>query len=287
MKVLIIGGNRFFGRQLAAKWIADGAHVTLLNRGNFDDGLGEAPERLRCDRTNATSLEHAVFDRQWDVIYDQVAYFAQEARDACRIFKGKTDRYIVTSTISVYNFGASIPESMFNPHDYEFDQDVTEYGEAKRQVESVFFQRPPFRVIAPRFPIVCGQDDYTGRLKFHVEHVARGERIYFPNLDARMSFISSEQAAACLKFLATVDFEGPVNCTAPDATRMRDIIEWTEAAVGKRAVLSASEDTGEHSPYGVPQDWFASPRLLSSLGFRTEPLVKWLPPLLAEIAREI
>ena len=96
MRILIIGGNRFFGRHLTKSLLNDGHEVTLLNRGKLDDGFDNQLRRIRADRQNESELKTAVSNKTWDLVFDQVCYSAQEARSACKIFEGKTQRYVVT-----------------------------------------------------------------------------------------------------------------------------------------------------------------------------------------------
>jgi hypothetical protein len=115
--------------------------VTLLNRGNLDDGLGTQAQRLKADRQSKESLSAAVANQTWDLIYDQVCYHAFEARIATEVFKGKTNRYILTSTESVYDYGSDQPEANFDANTYRFESDAlptVDYQAAKRQVEHVF-----------------------------------------------------------------------------------------------------------------------------------------------------
>jgi nucleoside-diphosphate-sugar epimerase len=161
MKILILGGNRFFGKKLANRLIEDGHTITLLNRQSRDDGFGNRVSRIKCDRTNAADLKNQITEN-YDVIYDQICYEPKDARAAVDIFAKRTPLYIFTSSQSVYGAGAFLPESAFDPVTYEFTTDSTDYAEAKRQCESVFFHQSKLKVTAIRFPIVCGHDDYTG-----------------------------------------------------------------------------------------------------------------------------
>lgn len=288
LNALIIGGNRFFGRHLAESLVQTGARVTLLNRGNRDDGLGETVSRLHCDRTNEIALREAVQGQSWDIIYDQICFTARDARAACRIFEGKTPRYIFTSTVSVYNLGAGLHEDLFIPHDYFFDPSAetdADYGEAKRQAEATFAHEAPFDVVMARFPIVCGEDDYTGRLQFHIDHVRNGTSMWIPNLQARMSYIDSAEAGACLKFLGESELEGPVNCSSPDAISIGELLEMIESTVGRKAVLAQNPQSGDPSPYGMESDYFPSTERLERAGFRVRNLREWLPQLVSRLAQ--
>jgi nucleoside-diphosphate-sugar epimerase len=291
MKVLVIGGNRFFGRRLVELLLAAGDDITLLNRGRHPDPFGDRVRRIPCDRKDEAALVGAARNDSWDAVVDQVAYDAHDARVAVRAFAGRTPLYLFTSTNSVYAHGApDLPEAAFDPYSYELTtiaDSVREYGEAKRQAEALFFRETRWRVIAARFPIVCGPDDYTGRLRFHVERVQAQLPIHFPNLQARMTFIHAADAAASLAFLlkeAPADFHGPVNCASPDAISMAELVRWIESAVGREALIAEFASDENRSPFANAVDSFTSTRLLKSLGFEARPIRSWLPPLLREIA---
>ena len=53
MNVLVIGGTRFLGHEVAWRLLFAGHRVTLLNRGRETDAFGSRVERLRGDRTTA------------------------------------------------------------------------------------------------------------------------------------------------------------------------------------------------------------------------------------------
>ena len=72
-------------------------------------------------------------------------------------------------------------------------QEEFSYGEGKRQAEAVLFKEASFPVVAVRFPIVMGEDDYTRRLHFHVEHILQNQPITLPNIDAKMSYITDRK----------------------------------------------------------------------------------------------
>jgi nucleoside-diphosphate-sugar epimerase len=289
MRALILGGNRFVGILLAKKLLAAGAEVTLLNRGHHDDGLGERIARLKCDRKDSSGLNAAIGDRLWDVVFDQVCYEAGEASDACRLFSGRTPLYLMTSTLSVYPLGADIAEEAFKPWEHSFSHAAKtkiDYGKAKRQAESVMFQEAKFRVIAPRFPVICGPNDPTSRLKFHIDKIKESEAIYFPNPEARMSFISSDDAAECLFQLARTGFEGPINCSSPDAISMIDLMNMIGEIVKVAPVISTDEKLGAPaSPYGTTADYFPSTRVLKSLGIETKKISDWMPDLIRKLAQ--
>jgi nucleoside-diphosphate-sugar epimerase len=184
-KTLVIGGNRYFGKRLVDRLIANGDDVTVLNRGKFPNPFSSNVKHLIADRTNELQLKNAVAGQTWDLIYDQCCYSATEAKFASEAFEGKTSRYIFTSTQSTYlDQKGVLTETDFDPftapYHLGFMSDFT-YGDAKRYAESYFFQHAKFPVVAMRIPIVLGPDDYTGRLEFHIDRVKSDRPIVHEN----------------------------------------------------------------------------------------------------------
>lgn len=282
MKALVMGGNRFFGRRLVSMLIERGVDVTLLNRGQGKDDFGTRVRRIQMDRRQLDKNHPSIKNSDWDIVYDQICYDAGEAESACDAFRGKTQRYIFTSSQSVYPPAANIPEAAFDPVTHKFSAVVDkdkDYGEAKRQAEATFFQRGDFELTAVRFPIVLGEDDYTDRLKFHVQSIAIGKQIFFPNIDAKISFIHAKDAAAFLASLADKPISGPVNACAAGPIRLRDLIWEIERTLGKTAKISNTVGQGDRSPFGIESDWYMDTTKLKRHGFLPQAIQIWLPGL--------
>jgi nucleoside-diphosphate-sugar epimerase len=288
MKVLILGGNRFFGRHLVEQLIDHGADVTLLNRGNMDDGFADRVHRLKADRKSAASLENALKGNSWDLVYDQVCFTAEDAREACRLFRGKTKRYVVTSTESVYDGGENQTEDRFDPTTYQFNSEArpdVNYQAAKRQMEAIISRNAEFEVAIVRPSLVVGIDDYTGRLKWHVDRIKNGQSLYFPALDMKSDFIRSDQAGLALFKIGVSNRAGAVNCTTPGAISLRELVKMCEVEVGREAKIASSEDNDNHSPYGGRATKTMDTTLLQRLGIHLQTSREWMGDLIREIAR--
>lgn len=261
MKILIIGGNKFFGKKLAQLLVRAHHQVTLLNRGNTDDGLGNSVERIFCDRNDFKKLTKELAHKTWDVVVDQICYDYQTAKKACDLFKDKTNHYIFTSSQSVYEAGAALKEDDFNPKQHIFEQEETaasNYAEAKRQAEVAFTKYAPFKTTFVRFPIVIGEDDYTERLKFHVDRIQNGSEIFFPDINARISFISALDAGRSLKYICEQTITGPFNCCANGSIKLSELIYEIETATGKKLQMADHRSEENMSPYGIDRDWYMS-----------------------------
>ena len=278
--ILVIGGNRFFGKRLIEKLLKQGDQVTVLNRGQLDDGFGDRITRIVCDRDDVEKLKKSVQHNTWNLVYDQVCYDGHQAKAACEFFSQITEKYIFTSTQSVYAYGENLSEGVYSPKIHKYDKTLLaseDYGEAKRQCEAVFFSQNQMPIIAVRFPMVVGPDDYTERLKFYVDKIKNSESVYFPNTDARMSLIHSDDAAEGLLFLGNSTFTGSINLASREPLRIKDLIATIEHEVGHKAIVqNTPKNSDEKSPYGLPQDWFMNMNLANSIGFTAKPIQSWL-----------
>ncbi|MCL1695281.1 MULTISPECIES: NAD-dependent epimerase/dehydratase family protein [unclassified Lysinibacillus] len=292
MNVLVLGGTRFFGKKLVELCLQNGHSVTILTRGQSGNPFGTKVKQLIVNRDDADSLSKALASTTWDIVYDNICYSPNEALNICEILEGKTKKLVFTSTLSTYEIDGIIKtEEDFNPYNYEVrmgNREDFSYGEGKRQAEAVLFKEATFPVVAVRFPIVMGENDYTRRLHFHVERILQEQPISLPNIDAKMSFITDDEAAAFLYFAGTTPIEGPYNATAAGAISLKDLLGLIEETTGKHAKISlVGGDDKSQSPYGVPADWYMSTTKAESAGFTFSQLHDWLPSLVKTLVNEL
>jgi nucleoside-diphosphate-sugar epimerase len=202
MDVLVIGGSRFMGRQLAHRLLARGDRVTLLNRGTLDDGLGDRVVRIVAHRT--VSLD-AVCDRSFDAVVDFAAYTGEDARRA--IASLRTGHYVGISTGQVYlvRDGISYPAS-----EDDYDGPVIarpdhprgganwDYGMGKRDFEDALSARPDFSSTRVRIPVVHGPGDPERRIERLVARLVDGEPVLVPRHDAVLRHVHAGEVAAIL-----------------------------------------------------------------------------------------
>lgn len=292
MNILVLGGTRFFGKKLVELFIQNGHSVTILTRGQSGNPFGTKVKQLIVNRDDADSLSQALSNTTWDIVYDNICYSPNEAHKICEILEGKTKKFVFTSTLSTYEIDGIVKtEEDFNPYDYEVrmrNREDFSYGEGKRQAEAVLFKEATFPVVAVRFPIVMGENDYTRRLHFHVERVLQEQPISLPNIEAKMSFITDDEAAAFLYFAGITPIEGPYNATAAGAISLKDLLGLIEEATGKSAKISlVGNDEMSQSPYGVPADWYMSTTKAEAAGFTFSHLHDWLPTLVKTLVKEL
>ncbi|WP_223589178.1 NAD-dependent epimerase/dehydratase family protein [Neobacillus bataviensis] len=267
---LILGGTQFVGKRLVQLLLDEGIEVTIATRGKTPDSFGDQVSRLKISREDAGSLHKAFQGKKWDVVFDQTCYSSQEASDTLQALSGKIRKYIFTSSQAVYDFGTKHKEENFNPLEFnpllktrgEYIGYVG-YQEAKRAAEAVLFQNAEVPVTAVRFPIIIGKDDYTNRLKFHVDHVKEGKAMFIENPDLRYSFIDSEEAATFLFSMAKSDFHGGINPGSSEDISLKELVTLIEDLTSTEAIL---QKDGDPSPYNLPGSWSVDTSFARSLG---------------------
>lgn len=288
--ILLFGGTRFFGRKLVDLLINDGHHVTIVTRGKSGNPFGDKVEHIMADRTKKEDLLKIAESQTFDIVYDNICFSPNEALALCEVFNGKIGKLVFTSTLSTYEIdGKEKVEADFDPYHYEIQMgDSTDfsYGEGKRQAEAVFFKFATFPVVAVRIPIVMGEDDYTRRLHFHIERVAKGEPIGFVNMDAEMSYIQATEAAQFLQWAGMTDVEGPYNATTNGKISLSVLMKLVEKATGKTAKISLVGNNEIRSLYAIPTSWYMSNIKATNEGFNFTNLQDWLSPLIETIAKQ-
>ncbi|GAA5611972.1 NAD-dependent epimerase/dehydratase family protein [Streptomyces platensis] len=153
-KICVIGGSRYVGKLLVKRLQTADHQVTVINRGSTRTPAGIA--HLAVDRNDEAALTAALGSATFDVVIDQICYTPVQAAIAARTFSGRTRRYVVTSTIEVYDpataapatvpHGTPVPEEIVDPATWLVATDLpwhdaaylpTHYAEGKRQAEAL------------------------------------------------------------------------------------------------------------------------------------------------------
>jgi nucleoside-diphosphate-sugar epimerase len=279
--VLVFGGTRFFGKRLVELLIQNGHNVTIATRGQSNDEFGKKVNRIILDREKAESLND-LKNTYWDFVYDNICYSPVAAKIACETFQENVGKYIFTSTLSVYDEGDLLEEADFNPYTYNYkigDRNEFDYKEGKRNAEAYFFQKAPFQVIAPRFPIVLGEDDYTQRLVFHINNIKNLKPISADDFIGGMCFISAKEAANFLYWLMDIDFEGPINACSNGVISLNEIVALIET--NSKTTAKTSRNTLENvSPFNGMPNYKLSNKKARELGFQFENVNVWMQELI-------
>ncbi|MCX5062573.1 MULTISPECIES: NAD-dependent epimerase/dehydratase family protein [unclassified Streptomyces] len=299
--ICVIGGSRYFGKLLVKRLRAAGHQVTVINRGSTRPPAGV--EHLVVDRNDEAALTAALGSRTFDVVVDQVCYTPVQAAIAARAFAGRARRYVMTSTIEVYDpataalpavpAGTPVPEETVDPATWRVATDLpwhddayleAHYAEGKRQAEAVFTGAGGFEFASVRSAHVLGggAQEFTGRLAHYAERIAQGEEITVHAKALPTVFIHYEELADLLLWATTATFTGPVNACSDGALDVHDLAEIV-AAQARREPVHRTVEAGEAaSPFSFDRHYAMSNARAKALGFSFSRTTEWLPGAVAE-----
>ncbi|WP_151484165.1 NAD-dependent epimerase/dehydratase family protein [Streptomyces albicerus] len=296
-EVCVIGGSRYFGKRLTARLISAGDKVTVINRGS--SAPPEGAIHLVADRNDEKSLERALGSRTFDVVIDQVCYTPRQAEIARRVFAGRTRRYVMTSTVEVYEYEDSaelVREDSVNPRTVPVDLELpwddpefldTHYGEGKRQAEAVLAADPEFPYVAVRVAhVLGGDDDFTGRFDHYAERIRTGEAIAVPAVNHPATYIHVEEIADFLAWAAGEEFTGPVNAASHGLLSTEELCQALAARIPGGKTVFQTVEVGEFSPFSFARSYGMDNSRATRLGFTFGKAREWLPQAVTETLGE-
>ncbi|MGW6560952.1 NAD-dependent epimerase/dehydratase family protein [Streptomyces hydrogenans] len=300
-RICVIGGSRYFGKLLVERLQAADHQVTVLNRGSAPPPAGV--EHLVVDRGDEAALSAALETRDFDVVVDQVCYTPVQAAIAARAFAGRTRRYVMTSTIEVYDpataalsavpLGTPVSEERVDPALWQVAMDLPwhddayleeHYAEGKRQAEAVLTRAGGFAFAAVRSAHVLGGGarEFTGRLAHYAGRVTRSEEITVHAKALPTVFIHYEELADLLSWAAAADFTGPVNACSDGLVDVHDLVGIVAAQAGREAVHRTVPAGEKASPFSFDRHYAMSNARAKALGFSFSRTTDWLPGAVAE-----
>ncbi len=258
MKVLVVGGNRFVGYELAWRLLAGGHQVTLFNRGRLADPFGERVERLRGDRTT-DDFARLLAGRSFDAAVDFAAFHEPDARGAVDVLGGGVGHYVFISTGQVYLVRDDCPrpsrESDYEgpvmpaPPEGHADRADWEYGVGKRACEDVLAEAWASRLFPStrlRLPVVYGERDHSRRLEGYLWRLMDGGPLLVPDggTNPIRHVYAGEVVRLVLSLLGRRDTFGQAyNVCQQETPSLLEYVHLLAEAMGSAAaILSVSRD---------------------------------------------
>lgn len=280
MKILVVGGTRFFGIPMVNALIRNGHDVTIATRGNSKPEFQGKAEYCTMDRMDPESVKKALGGKHFDLIIDKIAYGSNDVK--ALLENVICDKYIQMSTCSVYfNDHACISEDEFRTQEYElrWEGRLSDYSETKRLAERATLEfMDPDRISFVRYPVVMGENDYTGRLDFYIEHIRDEKPMNIDDMDGRMAFIYEKDAGEFIAYLADHFVSGPVNGCSEDPAKIGNMIAYIENELGKKAIITLD---GDAAPYnGLKGERSFNTERARQTGYHFRKLSDWLYPLI-------
>jgi nucleoside-diphosphate-sugar epimerase len=197
-RILIIGGTRNLGPELARSLLQHGYAVTVLNRGITPGELLPGVEQLRADRSSRQEFVRALGRREFAAVIDMVLFNGTDAAAVVEVLRDRVGRYLFISSGQVYLLREGLAPP-FRETDYEgaliaapddpFDLDNWKYGISKREAEDTLaraWMEHGFPFTSLRIPMVNSERDHHHRIHGYVRRLRDGGPILTTREPARL-----------------------------------------------------------------------------------------------------
>ncbi len=297
MRILVMGGTWFLGKEVVAGALRRCWMVTTFNRGRSGRDVAGV-EAMHGDRTRPDDLERLAAAGPWDAVID-ASSSELPPRDvllAAQALKANADRWVHISTVSVY---AGWPHSPLKEEsallecpadaDETFgytgeDGSPTKYGFQKAGGERAVSEVLGDRAVFLRPGVILGPGEYVGRLPWWLLRAYRGGQILAPApAGQRIQPVDVRDVAAFALDQAAASGRGSYNIAHPQGLTFGDFVQAclrVTEGIG-RPVWAAPERLVEH---GVQQwteiplwrthagAWAVDSRRAVAAGLRCRPL---------------
>jgi nucleoside-diphosphate-sugar epimerase len=204
MKVLVIGGTLFIGRQLVAELLKAGHSVAILHR-RSKHNLAKRVENLLADRNDPEAIQRVIGERRFEVVFDNV-YDWERGTTAAQVeatalaMGNHLQRYVFMSSVA-YTFRPPQPR---RGDPLAPDNHPDAYVRNKAMSERALLRlhrKNGFPVVTFRPPFVYGPENPFYREAFFWDRMRAGRPIIIPGDGTRlMQFVYVKdlvRAAAC------------------------------------------------------------------------------------------
>ncbi len=233
MRILVLGGTLFLGRDVVDAALANGHDVTLFNRGRTNPELFPDVEKLHGDRDGDLA---ALAGRAFDAVVDTSGYLPRVV-EATLDALGDVGHYTFVSSVSVYaDLSTPAGEDAATATLAEETEDYRSeaYGPLKALSEQVVLARFPDAFVV-RPGLIVGPWDPTGRFTYWPERFLEPGPVLAPApVDAPAQVIDARDLAAWIVAAAERRLAGTFNGVAPPTTR-GELIETCRNAAGSSA----------------------------------------------------
>jgi nucleoside-diphosphate-sugar epimerase len=270
MRILVLGGTAWLGRELVRAAVQSGHEVTALARGE----AGDAPDGARfvaADRTRDDAFAELGSDT-WDAVID-VSRQPGQVRRAIAALGARTGHWVFVSSASVYadaqTFGDDESAELLPPLEGDVMETMETYGSAKVSCERYVLDGVGAdRALIARASLIGGPGDWSGRSGYWPHRFARPSnpdgRVLIPDApDIPVQLLDARDLASWLVRAAERGTAGIANAGGPTHT-FGEHLEVVRAVTGF---------TGSWEVVG--EDWLAAHDVEPWMGPRSLPL--WLP----------
>jgi 2'-hydroxyisoflavone reductase len=189
MKVLVIGGTLFIGRNMVAALLKAEHDVTILHRQPGHD-FGKRVREIVADRNDAEALHAAMAGQRFEVIFDNVYDWhrgttSTQVEATARCCGDRLHRYVYMSSVAAYGDGLNHHEGDALAPDNHPDTYVRNKAMSERALFRMH-QRSGFPVVTLRPPFVYGPENPYYREAYFWDRLRDNRPIILPGDGRRL-----------------------------------------------------------------------------------------------------
>ncbi|MCB2231618.1 NAD-dependent epimerase/dehydratase family protein [bacterium] len=300
MNIVVIGGTRFMGPYVIRSLHAQGHQVLIYHRGESRIKLPPGVDHIHADRSKIGEHVPAIERFAPDVVLDMILMTDSEAVRTVNALTGRTDRYVLISSVDVYRNmdllrmkdsgeidparlteNSPLREKYYPYRTDRLDKSNWLYDYDKILVERALIDQDKLPWTILRLPMVYGPGDRQHRLFDYLKRMDdRRPFILLPDAQLRArwmrGYVENVAHAICLAVTNDAAAGRIYNVGEPEALTERDWIKAIGRAAGWNGDVVGVSD--EHLPDHLkqPLDYrhhldADSSRIRAELGF-TEPI---------------
>lgn len=248
MRLLVLGGTRFLGRNLVDLAHAEGAEVTTFTRGVS----GEPPAGVRAlhgDRAKPEDLA-VLADGEWDLVVDTSGYVPREVGECARLLADRARHYVFVSTVNVFpDWGTTALDDGSPTHDCPPDagpddspteDPADSYGYLKLGCERAVEEHFAGRCTHARAGLIVGPHDNVGRLPWWVWRIGKvaGQVLAPGDPDRPLQMIDARDLGEWFLQCGRESVTGAYIATGPkDQTTMAEVLDLCRESAGSTATF--------------------------------------------------
>jgi 2'-hydroxyisoflavone reductase len=255
-KILVLGGTMFVGRALVERLLSIPAYeVTLFNRGKSNADLFTDVKQLHGNRETDDILQ--ICYQHWDCIIDFSGYYPVTFEKLLHSLKGKVDRYIFISTISVYDLNkfenlaiTEAEEILGCTEEQKISKLPDAYGEKKAEMERILLAQTWLDKIILRPSFIYGKYDWTERFYYWLYRAKFFDSLLMPE-DFNLSLTYADDLiAGILNAIEAKTHSTVYNTVSQNNVSLRQVVN-TAATLLNRTVSFSDAPASLHEEKGI------------------------------------
>lgn len=291
MRVLVIGGTRYFGKLVVQKFLSRGDEVSVLSRGNSQPEFWNDITHIEVDRDDAEAMAVALGKSDFDLVIDNIGFERTTVEISAELLRGRVGKYVLTSSVSVYG-GIGHSETPWQkitpanhylhyftepgiPHpivedsielskvESELRTGINPYSEHKRQIERYLSETLDLPFVVLRAPIVIGPGEYAGRFWWYLQRVLDGRGIVLRNngqAQVRLGFTEDIADAIVAAALSDNTSGGTYNIGQNELLTLRSFVEMIGESCGEEVRITGVSEVDVKLHPEIPwDDWRYEP----------------------------